>query len=121
MITEEALLDQRLELEAEYEQTVRDDIELFRSYAEKWSAGEITDDQFRAQRLRRGVYTQRQIGVHMIRTKIPGGTATADQVDNLAVAAERFAGGKAHLTTRQNVQYHFVPLQQVPALLHLLA
>lgn len=121
MVTEDALLDQRLELEAEYEQTVRDDIELFRSYAEKWSAGEITDDQFRAQRLRRGVYTQRQTGVHMIRTKIPGGTATADQVDNLALAAERFAGGKAHLTTRQNVQYHFVPLQQVPALLHLLA
>jgi sulfite reductase beta subunit-like hemoprotein len=121
MLTEEALLDQRLELEAEYEQTVRDDIELFRSYAEKWSAGEITDDQFRAQRLRRGVYTQRQTGVHMIRTKIPGGTATADQMDNLALAAERFGGGKAHLTTRQNVQYHFVPLRQVPALLHLLA
>jgi sulfite reductase beta subunit-like hemoprotein len=121
MVTEEALLDQRLEVEAEYEQTVRDDIELFRSYAEKWVGGEITDDQFRAQRLRRGVYTQRQAGVHMIRTKIPGGTATADQVDQLALAAERFGGGKAHLTTRQNVQYHFVPLQQVPALLHLLA
>ena len=121
MTTEEAILDQRLELEAEYEQTVRDDIELFRSCAEKWAAGEITDDQFRAQRLRRGVYTQRQTGVHMIRTKIPGGTATADQVDQLALAAERFGGSKAHLTTRQNVQYHFVPLQQVPALLHLLA
>ena len=54
MVTEAPVLDQRLELEAEYEQTVRDDIELFRSYAEKWVAGEITDDQFRAQRLRRG-------------------------------------------------------------------
>jgi sulfite reductase beta subunit-like hemoprotein len=67
------------------------------------------------------VYTQRQTGVHMIRTKIPGGTATADQVDHLALAAEQFGGGKAHLTTRQNVQYHFVPLPDVPALLHLLA
>ena len=61
--------------EAEYDATVRADIELFRSYAEKYMAGEITDDQFRAQRLRRGVYSQRQAGVQMIRTKIPGGSA----------------------------------------------
>src|SRR5579863_8161964 len=113
MVTEEALLDQRLEVEAEYEQTVRDDIELFRSYAEKWVAGEITDDQFRAQRLRRGVYTQRQAGVHMIRTKIPGGSMTAAQMDQLALIADEFGGGKGHLTTRQNIQYHFVPLPQV--------
>ena len=43
----------RQQTEAEYDATVRADIELFRSYAEKWVAGEITDDQFRAQRLRR--------------------------------------------------------------------
>lgn len=107
--------------EAEYDSTVRDDIELFRSYAEKFVAGEITDDQFRAQRLRRGVYSQRQAGVQMIRTKVPGGNLTAAQMDQLALIADEFGGGKAHLTTRQNIQYHFIPLARVPALLHLLA
>lgn len=108
-------------VEIEYDQTVRQDIELFRSYADQWVAGQITDDQFRAQRLRRGVYTQRQAGVHMIRTKVPGGIVTADQMDQLALASDQFAGGKAHLTTRQNVQYHFVPLKHVPDMLHTLA
>jgi sulfite reductase beta subunit-like hemoprotein len=107
--------------EAEYDATVRADIELFRSYAEKFVAGEITDDQFRAQRLRRGIYSQRQAGVHMIRTKVPGGILTAAQMDQLALIADQFAGGKGHLTTRQNIQYHFIPLLEVPALLHLLA
>jgi sulfite reductase beta subunit-like hemoprotein len=107
--------------EAEYDATVRADIELFRSHSVKWQAGEITDDQFRAQRLRRGVYTQRQAGVHMIRTKIPGGTLTAAQMDQLAGIADEFCGGKGHLTTRQNIQYHFVPLAEVPPLLHKLA
>lgn len=105
----------------EYDATVRADIELFRSYAEQFVAGEINDDQFRAQRLRRGVYSQRQAGVHMIRTKVPGGNLTADQMDQLANIADEFAGGKGHLTTRQNIQYHFIPLANVPALLHKLA
>jgi sulfite reductase beta subunit-like hemoprotein len=105
---------------AQYDLTVRQDIEAFRASSEKWTAGEITDDQFRAQRLRRGVYTQRQTGVHMIRTKVPGGSVTADQMDQLALASELYASGKAHLTTRQNVQYHFVLLKDVPELLHLL-
>jgi sulfite reductase beta subunit-like hemoprotein len=107
--------------EAEYDATVRADIELFRSYAEKFTAGELTVDEFRAQRLRRGVYTQRQPDVHMIRTKIPGGILTAAQMDQLARVADDFGGGKGHLTTRQNMQYHFVPLAQVPGLLHMLA
>jgi sulfite reductase beta subunit-like hemoprotein len=107
--------------EVEYDATVRADIELFRSYAEKVVAGEINDDQFRAQRLRRGIYSQRQAGVQMIRTKVPGGSMTAAQMDQLASIADEFAGGKGHLTTRQNIQYHFVPLLQVPPLLHKLA
>lgn len=107
--------------EAAYDATVRADIEQFRSHSIKWVAGEINDDQFRAQRLRRGIYTQRQAGVHMIRTKIPGGTLTAHQLDALAGIADDFCGGKGHLTTRQNIQYHFVPLALVPDVLHRLA
>ncbi len=109
------------ETEAQYDATVRADIELFRSYAEKYMAGGLSDDDFRAQRLRRGVYSQRQAGVHMIRTKVPGGSMTAAQMDQLATIADEFCGGKGHLTTRQNIQYHFVPLPQVAPLLHKLA
>jgi len=108
-------------VETEYDATVRADIDLFGSYAEKYIAGALSDDDFRAQRLRRGVYSQRQVGVHMIRTKIPGGMLTAAQMDRLADIADEFAGGKGHLTTRQNIQYHFVPLPQVAPLLHQLA
>ena len=114
-------LDIQSETEAQYDATVRADIELFRSYAAKYMAGGLTDDEFRAQRLRRGVYSQRQAGVHMIRTKIPGGSMTAAQMDQLALIADEFCAGKGHLTTRQNIQYHFVPLPQVADLLHKLA
>jgi len=107
--------------EAEYDAIVRTDIQLFRDQASRLLAGEITDDQFRPFRLRRGIYSQRQPGVQMIRTKIPGGTLTAAQLDQLALVSDRFAAGKGHLTTRQNMQYHFVPLANVPDLLHLLA
>ncbi len=115
------LLNLQAETEAQYDATVRADIELFRAYAEKYMAGGLSDDDFRAQRLRRGIYGQRQAGVHMVRTKIPGGTLTADQMDRLADIADEFGGGKGHLTTRQNMQYHFVPLPQVAPLLHKLA
>lgn len=107
--------------ELSYDQTVREDIEKFREQAELFISGQLTDDQFRAVRLRRGIYGQRQPNVHMVRTKIPGGSMTADQMRRLALIADEFGGGKAHLTTRQNVQYHFVPLRQVPDLLHKLA
>jgi sulfite reductase beta subunit-like hemoprotein len=106
---------------AEYDQTVREDIELFRTQAHAFSSGALNDDQFRPHRLRRGIYSQRQVGVHMIRTKVPGGLLTSGQMRQLAGIADDFAGGKGHLTTRQNMQYHFVPLAQVPDVLHRLA
>ena len=105
----------------EYDATVREDIELFRQQAQSFTSGAINDDQFRPHRLRRGIYSQRQAGVHMIRTKVPGGLLTSGQMRQLADIADDFAGGKGHLTTRQNMQYHFVPLLQVPDVLHRLA
>src|SRR5271155_1662300 len=108
-------------IEKEYDITVRADIELFRSQASSFLSGDLTDDQLRPHRLRRGIYSQRQAGVQMIRTKVPGGLLTAGQMRQLAGIADDFAGGKGHLTTRQNMQYHFVPLAQVPDVLHRLA
>src|SRR5580698_4779752 len=107
--------------EQQYDSIVREDIELFRQQALLNLSGQLTDDQFRPFRLRRGIYSQRQAGVQMIRTKIPGGMLTSEQMHSMAAIADEFAGGKGHLTTRQNVQYHFVPLRQVPPLLHKLA
>src|SRR5579863_3779923 len=108
-------------VQQEYDSSVRRDIELFRSQANSYLAGAINDDQFRPHRLRRGIYSQRQVGVHMIRTKVPGGLLTADQMRTLAGIADDFAGGKGHLTTRQNMQFHFVPLARVADLMHLMA
>jgi sulfite reductase beta subunit-like hemoprotein len=118
---QEALTTQREEFEAQHEETVRREIERFREKANQVLAGQITDDEFRGFRLRYGIYGQRQPGVQMVRTKIPGGLLTARQMEQLASIADEFGGGRAHLTTRQNIQYHFVPLAQAADLMHKLA
>ena len=111
----------RDEFEREHEQTVREEIERFRVKAEGVLAGTITDDEFRPFRLRYGIYGQRQPGVQMVRTKIPSGMLTAAQLERLAEIADEFGGGRGHLTTRQNVQFHFVPLANAADLMHKLA
>ena len=108
-------------VESTYDATVRADIESFRDASQQFTKGELTADEFRPHRLRRGIYTQRQEGVHMIRTKVPGGIATALQFRVMGDLADKYAGSKGHLTTRQNMQFHFVPLNDVPDSLHLLA
>ena len=103
MATADVLTSQQLQ-EHEYDRIVREDIELFRSQAQEFTSGKLTVDEFRPFRLRRGIYSQRQENVHMIRTKIPGGLLTVEQMRSLAEVADRFGGGKGHLTTRQNFQ-----------------
>src|SRR6202050_2417383 len=105
MATSDTLTELQL-IEQQYDQTVRADIELFRSQSQAFLSGQINDDQFRPHRLRRGIYGQRQPGVQMIRTKVPGGLLTAGQMRQLAAVADFCANGKGHLTTRQNMQYH---------------
>jgi len=111
----------REELENQHELTVRQEIETFRQRAQMFLGGEITEDEFRPFRLKHGIYGQRQAGVQMVRCKIPGGLLTARQVEQLARIADEFGGGKGHLSTRQNIQYHFVPLARVADVMHLLA
>src|SRR5512140_688399 len=115
------IMPTREELELEHERTVREEIETFRDRAAKVLAGEITDDEFRPFRLKHGIYGQRQPGVQMVRCKVPSGLLTARQLERLGDIADEFGGGRGHLTTRQNMQYHFVPLAQVPDVMHLLA
>ncbi|MGE5186864.1 MAG: nitrite/sulfite reductase [Acidobacteriota bacterium] len=99
----------------------REDVDLFVERLEQYERGELTPDQWRAFRLLNGVYGQRQDGVHMVRAKVPGGIASARQLRALAEVGERWGGGKGHVTTRQNVQFHFVPSDQVDDALGVLA
>lgn len=106
-------LSQAESLENQHDKLVRQEIEIFREKAAAFLAGEISEDDFRPFRLKHGCYGQRQPGVQMIRVKIPGGLATARQFEQFGRIADEFGHGKGHLTTRQNIQYHFVPLAQV--------
>ena len=109
-----------LDFEARHNHTVRTEIEEFRGKASEFLAGKISEDDFRGYRLRFGCYGQRQADVQMMRTKIPGGTLTAAQMDRLADVADFCAGSRGHLTTRQNMQFHFVPLNSFADAMHML-
>jgi sulfite reductase (NADPH) hemoprotein beta-component len=98
-----------------------EDVDLFVARLEAYERGELSPDEWRSFRLLNGVYGQRQDGVNMIRAKLPGGIATPDQLRALADVGERFASGKGHVTTRQNVQFHFVPSAQSEDALRVLA
>lgn len=78
--------------------------------------GEIDEDRFKHFRLTRGVYGQRQLGVHMFRTKLPLGKLTAEQLIRLADISENHATGNLHLTTRQNIQFHYVKLDSATSI-----
>jgi sulfite reductase beta subunit-like hemoprotein len=98
------------------------DIEKFDRLLAAHLAGEVDEDAFRVFRLNNGIYGQRQGGHNqMVRIKVPYGGVTADQLDLLAGVAERYSRGWGHLTTRLNVQVHFVQLERVPELLRELA
>lgn len=94
------------------------EFEDFQTEAEKFLDGDIEELEFIPFRLRQGVYGQRQPGVQMIRIKLPFGGVTPEQLEKFGEIAETFAPLKrGHITTRQAVQYHHVPLARVPDLL----
>ena len=90
----------------------------FDSEASKFLAGETPEDQFIGFRLKQGVYGQRQPNVQMCRVKLPFGGITPEQMDAFADVVEEYAPlNKGHITTRQNVQIHHVPLDQMAELI----
>jgi sulfite reductase (ferredoxin) len=84
-------------------------IELFRE-------GKIHEEKFRSLRLARGVYGQRQQGVQMVRIKLPYGKMTLQQWKRIADISDEYSISNLHLTTRQDVQIHFVSLDRTPEL-----
>lgn len=78
--------------------------------------GSLHEEKFRSLRLARGVYGQRQPGVQMIRIKLPFGKITFAQLVKIARISDEYATGNLHLTTRQDIQLHYVSLEKTPEL-----
>ena len=98
---------------------VRSRVEQFRNQVNRRIAGELTEDEFRPLRLMNGLYLQ--LHAYMLRVAIPYGTLNSRQMNQLAMIAEKFDKGYGHFTTRQNIQYNWPKLQDVPEILSALA
>lgn len=86
-----------------------DKIELFHK-------GKIDEERFRSLRLARGVYGQRQPGVQMIRIKLPYGKVSSAQLHRISEVSDEYSRGRLHITTRQDIQIHYVDLDRTPEL-----
>ncbi|WP_010519088.1 HEPN domain-containing protein [Croceivirga radicis] len=82
----------------------------------QFKEGKVDEERFRSLRLARGVYGQRQPGVQMIRIKLPYGKVTANQLLRICDVSDEFSTGRLHITTRQDIQIHYVDLERTPEL-----
>ena len=97
------------------------EFEDFRTEANEFLAGNRVEQQFIGFRLHQGVYGQRQEARQMIRIKLPFGGLGPEQMEALAQVSERFAPlGKGHITTREAIQFHHIPLVQMYDVLRLI-
>jgi sulfite reductase (ferredoxin) len=92
---------------------VKQEIEAFAAEVERLNRGEVGDDDFKRFRLQQGIYGQRQDGEQMVRTKLPAGRMTSDQLTCMAEFAEKYSHGILHITTRQDIQLHYVKINDV--------
>ncbi len=98
------------------------DIAKFSEQLDRYLSGELSDEVFRVFRLNNGIYGQRQGGHNqMVRVKAPYGSVSPEQLETFANIAETYSRGWGHLTTRQNVQFHYVQLEQIPQVMRDLA
>jgi sulfite reductase (NADPH) hemoprotein beta-component len=97
----------------DYDRTlVNERVAEFRDQVARRLSGELTEDEFKPLRLMNGVYLQ--LHAYMLRTAIPYGTLSSQQLRMLAHVARRYDRGYGHFTTRQNIQYHWIKLEQLP-------
>ena len=97
------------------------EVQRFEEESASFQAGEQDNAEFTPFRLRQGIYGQRQADVQMIRVKIPGGILTPEALEALGTLAEDYAPlQRGHITTRENIQFHHVPLLECPDALRLL-
>ena len=100
---------------------ILEEIEAFESEARRVSTGDLSHDLFKPFRLQHGIYGQRQPGVQMFRIKIPFGGLTGNQLRRVGELADRYATGVGHVTTRQDIQLHYVELSHVGTMMRALA
>ncbi|PTQ89579.1 nitrite/sulfite reductase [Agitococcus lubricus] len=99
-----------------YDQKIVDQrVAQYRDQTQRYLAGELSEDEFRPFRLQNGLYIQRY--APMLRVAIPYGMLSSQQVRTLATIARQYDRGYAHISTRQNIQYNWPPLAQVPDIL----
>src|SRR3954470_22475090 len=101
---------------------VQRDVDKFELMLGRYLNDDLDPEVFRVFRLNNGIYGQRQGGNNqMVRCKVPYGSIQPDQLEMLADIADEYSRGWGHITTRQNIQFHFVQLENVPAVLRKLA
>ena len=101
---------------------IPEEIDEFERGVKRFQSGDWNPTDFMAFRLRQGVYGQRQLEGQMVRVKVPFGGLTADQLDVLGDVAGRFAPmNRGHVTTRENIQLHHIPLADTPEMLRMLS
>lgn len=99
-----------------------EELERYELSVHSYLDGQIDADRFQSMRLQQGIYGQRQQGVNMVRIKIPGGKLDPKQAITIAEVLEQLSEHDvAHITTRQAIQIHYVPLAKTPAALRQLA
>ena len=102
-------------------EAIEAEIARFEERVQQLRSGAISEEQFRPFRLKHGTYGQRQPGFQMLRVKIAAGVLTSQQLRVLGEIGDKFSTGRGHLTTRDNVQFHFVKLENVPTAMRMLA
>ena len=101
---------------------MRADIDKFVEMLERNRTGELSDEVFRVFRLNNGIYGQRQGGTNqMVRVKVPYGSMRPEQLEMIGWLVDSYSRGWGHITTRQNIQFHFVQLDRIPEVLEHLA
>ena len=95
---------------------VQNDIIELANKIEQFHKGKIDEEKFRSLRLARGVYGQRQEGVQMIRIKLPYGKVMSNQLRRICEVSDEYSKGRLHITTRQDIQIHYVDLNRTPEL-----
>ncbi len=101
------------------ERFVRERVAQFRDQVERRLNGSLSDDEFRPLRLKNGVYLQ--LHAYMLRIAVPYGTLNSRQLRQLALIGEKYDRGYGHFTTRQNLQFNWPKLRDIPDILGLLA
>lgn len=105
----------------EIPQEIMEGIGSYREEVERFVRGDVSHHQFKAFRVTWGVYGQREKGTYMVRVRVPAGGITPVQMEGMADLSEKYGNGILHITTRQDIQIHWVKIEDTVKVLEGLA